>query len=161
MYLESRNLFKKEDKKTTGTYIEVEKNEISKALENVFGKEYADKYVFDNEINISGGKLILKNNLYSGTIPIDLCMTGKNIRFFNYRNFLNDNTYNVEYALYWFTAYELRPGLAFYAYNSANTTEVTCTESELENNIDKFTRYRFVFIKQDNSFIFDHIELVK
>ena len=137
------------------------KKEVEETIKDLFGKEYQKNNQLKNSYNIRGGNFELKNDVYVGEVSLLPCSIGSYTRFYNYNTYISEDKFYIEYALYWYMLYELDSGNIGYAYNSKEMLEPTCLEENIEDNLDNFTKYRFVFVREDDNFIFDHIELVQ
>lgn len=148
-----------------GKHVIIPKNKWEDAIKKLFGKKVLNNYTFKDEITIRDGKFKLINNNYEGDIPINMCF-GTYPSFRSYYTELVNNSFNVEYMLYYL---ENKPivkenrnvEIQKNVYVNKDDTTMLCTEDEIHNYIDRFIKYRFVFVKEDDYFIFDHIELVK
>lgn len=163
------NIFKHDNltitQMSTGKHVIIPKIEWEEAIKRLFGKKVLKNYKFKDNMIINDGNFKLINNNYEGDIPINMCF-GTFPSFRSYYTDLENNTFYVEYILYYL---ENKPivkenrtvEIQKNVYINKDDTTMLCTEDEITNYIDRFIKYRFVFVREDDYFIFDHIELVK
>lgn len=150
---------------STVKHVIIPKIKWEEAIKRLFGKNVLKNYKFKDTIIVNDGVLKLINNNYEGDIPINMCF-GTFPSFRSYYTDLENNTFYVEYILYYL---ENKPivkenrtvEIQKNVYINKDDSTILCTENEINNYIDSFIKYRFVFVREDDYFIFDHIELVK
>ncbi len=148
-----------------GNLVTFSKNDFSKAIEVLFGNKALKNYKFQNTIDILGSTLKLESNKYIGTIQNNGCLGNRWESYYNYRSYLENTDFYLEFVLY-YLEYEHKIDnnkidVINNAYRTKDSEKPICIEKNIEDNVDSFIKYRFVFNKENNNFIFNHIELIK
>lgn len=138
-------------------------NDFLLAYQTLYGIESKD-IKYDNSFNIGDYKFELnsQNNYYTKKISSPNCMVNNVEKYvLTDQSSTKDKielTYILYYSIYEFENNELNE----YATNKKDGTKIC--NAYLVNNEDnntKFTKYKFTFVRKDQSYIFDNVALAK
>lgn len=147
----------KEDNLFTHSFL---KQDLLEAAKKVFGEAFANSFNPPSTMKINGANYELRDDKYIGSSFVNACLHLDTTNFY-YNGYTKDkDVYRISYILYYAKHKLENDKIITYVYNNKNSDSSICLESEINNNTDKFTEYSFVFSKNNDSFIFDHIELV-
>lgn len=132
-------------------------SELQSAYESLFSKSYVNSHPLDNSFTLLNGSFNLKNGEYIGNIPVDGCLTGKNPKYYIIDSKFENNTFYIDYALYYLENDYSSENIITKVYNSVNSADIICQEDDISNHLDELTKYRFKFVREVHNFVLDSI----
>ncbi len=149
-----------------GNLISFSINDFEEAIKILFGKDASSNYKLEDSIIIKDGQIQKDHGTYQGIVPGNACLDSRWKSFYKYNSELNKDKYYVDVVLYYLRYSNEQDSnekwqLFKYAFSDEKSEKPICNEENITKNLDKFTKYRFVFTKENDHVIFDHIELIK
>ena len=149
-----------ENKTDTQRTYSFTKESFIKAAGEVFGNSFMKNFNPPSMIKIQGTDYKLENDKYTGSSFVKACLHLNTTEYYYNGYSKDEGVYRITYLLY-YTNHKLEDNkINTYVFNTSGRKNPICLKDEIKNNTNKFIAYNFVFTKEENNYIFDHVELV-
>ena len=137
-------------------------NDFLLAYQTLYGIE-SKNIKYEKSFNIGDYiyELNSQNNYYTKKTSSPNCVTDNLVKYVLTKSTITEEKIELTYILY-YSVYALEDTLVEYATNKKDGTKI-CNAYFVNNedNNTKFTKYKFTFVRKDQSYIFDNVVLAK